>query len=173
MRKLLLAATALLPALFLAGLTASAANTSAQIVNCPPAFGCFSPNPISIKVGDNVTWTNNGSVTHTSTSNTGAWNTGNLTPGAISAAVTFNTTGTFAYHCAIHPSMTGTVIVSAAAPTVAPTSPPVRRLAQGGGGPALPIGSALFLLGLALLARRLRRDRLQRVHEPLDKTPDQ
>src|SRR2546425_8078529 len=158
MRKLLLAMVALLSALLLAGITVSAANSAAQIVNCPPAPGCFSPNPIAIKVGDTVTWTNNGAVTHTSTSNTGAWNTGNVAPGTTSAAVTFTSAGTFAYHCAIHPSMTGTVVVSAAAPTVAPTSPPVRRLASGGGGPGLPVGIALVLLGLALFAaRRLRR----------------
>jgi len=158
MRKLLIAAVALLPGLLAAGISVSAANSSAQIVDCAPAPGCFSPNPIAIKVGDTVTWTNNASVTHTSTSNTGAWNTGSLAPGATSAAVTFTSAGTFAYHCAIHPSMTGTVIVSAVAPTVAPTSSPVRRLAQGGGGPVLPVGTALVLLGLTLLATaRLRR----------------
>ena len=151
---------------------ADAANSSAQIVNCPPAFGCFTPNSIMIKVGDTITWTNNGSVTHTSTSNTGAWSTGNITPGATSSAVTFNTSGTFAYHCAIHPSMTGTVIVSAAAATPAPTSPPVPRLAAGGGGPQLPIGAALLLLGLGLLATRsVRRHRMQRLDKRVDKLP--
>ena len=143
--------------LVLASTAAWAANSSAQIVNCPPASGCFSPNPITIKVGDTVSWTNNGSVTHTATSNTGAWDTGPIASGATSTAVSFNTTGSFAYHCAIHPSMTGTVIVSAVSATPAPTSPPVRRLASGGAGPVPAIAATLLLLGFGLLALGNRR----------------
>jgi hypothetical protein len=68
--------------------------------------------------------------------------------------------------------MTGSVIVSAAAP--APTSPPVRSLAPGGGGPQLPIGIALLLLGVGLLAARgVRRDRPHRIGESIDKPPHQ
>ena len=143
--------------LVLESTAAWAANSSAQIVNCPPASGCFSPNPITIKVGDTVSWTNNGSVTHTATSNTGAWDTGPIASGASSSAVSFNTTGSFAYHCAIHPSMTGTVIVSAVSATPAPTSPPVRRLASGGAGPVPAVAATLLLLGFGLLALGNRR----------------
>jgi plastocyanin len=175
MRRLFLAVAVGISGLLLGPLTASAANSAAQIVNCPPASGCFTPNPITVKVGDTVTWTNNGAITHTSTSNTGAWNTGNLAPGATSSAVTFTTAGTFAYHCAIHPSMTGSVIVSAVAATApAASSPPVRGLAAGGGGPQLPIGVALFLLGfLLLVARGTRRQRPQGAGKGIDKLPHQ
>jgi len=117
MRKLLLAFALVIPGLLVVPLAASAANSPAQIVNCaatPP--WCFSPNPIRITAGSTVTWTNATAPTHTSTSDTGAWNTGNIAPGATSSAVAFPTAGTFTYHCAIHPSMAGTVIVSAAAP---------------------------------------------------------
>jgi plastocyanin len=173
MRKLFLALAAVIPGLLLVPLAASAANSPASIVNCagtPP--WCFSPNPIRITVGSTVTWTNSTAATHTSTSDTGAWNTGNIAPGATSAAVAFPTAGTFTYHCAIHPSMTGSVIVSAAAP--APSSPPVVGLAPGGGGPQLPIGAALLLLGLGLLAARgVRRDRPHGAGEGIDKLPHQ
>jgi hypothetical protein len=68
--------------------------------------------------------------------------------------------------------MTGSVIVSAAAP--APTSPPVRGLAPGGGGAQLPIGIALLLLGVGLLAPRgVRRNRPHGVRERVDKLPHQ
>jgi plastocyanin len=57
-----------------------------------------------------VTWTNNDSTTHTSTSNNGAWNSGGIAPGR-SFSQTFQTAGTFVYHCSIHPGMVGTVTV--------------------------------------------------------------
>jgi len=165
MRRLLLALAIVVPGWLLGSLVASATNSPAQIVNCagtPP--WCFSPKPIQVTVGSTVTWTNATAPVHTATSDTGAWDTGNIAPGATSSAVSFPTAGTFAYHCAIHPSMTGSVVVSAAAAT----SPPVRTLAPGGGGPPIPVGAGLLLLGLGLLAAR-RRDRTQRVRERIDK----
>jgi plastocyanin len=174
MRKLVLATVGLIPALLAAGISVSAANSPAQVVNCSTATACYSPNPIHVTVGSTVTWMNGTSIAHTATSDTGAWNTGAIAPGGTSSAVAFNTAGTFAYHCTFHADMHGSVIVSAASATPAATPAPVRGLASSGGGPALPIGSALLLLGLALLlAGRLRRHQLQRVDEPLDKTPDQ
>jgi plastocyanin len=171
MRKLLLGFAVVIPGFLFVSLAASAANSSAQIVNCGGTW-CFSPNPVRITAGSTVTWTNTTGPTHTSTSDTGAWTTGNIAPGTTSGAVSFPTAGTFTYHCAIHPTMTGSVIVSAAAP--APTSPPVRGLASGGGGPQLPIAAALLLLGFGLLASRgVRRDRPHRIRERIDKLPHQ
>jgi plastocyanin len=171
MRKLFVALAVAIPGLLWLPLAASAANSPAQIVNCAGATPwCFSPNPIRITAGSTVTWTNTTAPTHTSTSDAGAWNTGNIASGGTSSAVAFPTAGTFTYHCAIHPSMTGSVIVSAAAP--APSSPPVRGLAPGGGGPQLPIGIALLLLGVGLLAARgVRRNRPHGVGERVDKLP--
>src|SRR6267378_6699999 len=112
MRRLLLALAIVVPGWLLVPLAAGAANTSAQIVNCAgtPSW-CFSPKPIQITVGSTVTWTNATAPTHTATSDTGAWDTGNIASGATSTAISFPSAGTFTYHCAIHPSMTGSVIV--------------------------------------------------------------
>jgi hypothetical protein len=108
----------------------------------------------------------------TSTSDASGWSTSNIVLGTPSGAVSFPAPGTFAYHCAIHPTVIASVIVAAAVP--APTSPPVRGLASGGGGPQLPIAAALLLLGFGLLAARgIRRDRPQRVRERIDKLPHQ
>ena len=171
MRKVFLVIAVALPGLLLVPMAASAANAPAQIVDCSGAAPwCFSPNPIRVTAGSTVTWMNNTAPRHTATSDTGAWTTGSIGPGGTSAAVAFPTAGTFPYHCAIHPSMTATVIVSAAAAS----SPPVRGLASGGGGPQLPIGAALLLLGVGLLAARgVRRHRPHGAGEGIDKLPHQ
>ena len=82
----------------------------------------FSPSTLTIPPGTTVTVTNHGAVTHTWASDPGSaqtWNSGNLNPGA-SFSVTFNTPGTFGYHCNIHPFMTGRIVVTAAPATTAP-----------------------------------------------------
>src|SRR5262245_35504311 len=70
----------------------------------------FAPDDLAIGVGTTVTWTNGDSVAHTSTSDTGTWNSGTLAPGGR-FSFTFQAAGTFSYHCAIHPGMIGTVVV--------------------------------------------------------------
>jgi plastocyanin len=70
----------------------------------------YSPNPITIARGGAITWTNNDTTAHTSTSDTGTWNSGSLAPGA-SFTFTFSNSGSFIYHCTIHPGMVGTVTV--------------------------------------------------------------
>src|SRR5215510_12157241 len=70
----------------------------------------FAPNPVTVAVGGTVTWANNDSTTHTSTSDSGAWNSGSIVPGGTFTR-TFSTAGTFTYHCSIHPNIVGTVTV--------------------------------------------------------------
>jgi len=40
-----------------------------------------------------------------------AFNTGNIGGGKTSAPIAMNTAGSFPYHCSIHPTMTGTLVV--------------------------------------------------------------
>jgi plastocyanin len=70
----------------------------------------FAPPTISAKVGDAVTWTNQDSVPHTVTFDDKSVDSGNMAQGATFNH-TFDKAGTFAYHCSIHPQMTGTVTV--------------------------------------------------------------
>jgi plastocyanin len=70
----------------------------------------YTPDEIDVAAGATVTWTNTDSVAHTSTSNGSGWNSGNIAPGG-QFSFAFQTTGTFQYHCAIHPGMVGTVVV--------------------------------------------------------------
>jgi plastocyanin len=74
----------------------------------------FTPGTITVHVGDSITWTNNGPSPHTATASDGSFNTGTLRKGQ-SGSHTFTQAGTFAYICAIHPFMHGTVVVLASA----------------------------------------------------------
>jgi plastocyanin len=71
----------------------------------------FTPATITVNAGTTITWTNQDAVVHTVTSNTGAFASGSIGNGGT-YSFKFNTAGTFPYHCAVHPSMTATVIVN-------------------------------------------------------------
>lgn len=88
--------------------TANQATASGQI-NIKNMM--FTPSQISVSKGGTVTWTNNDSIAHTVTSDTGGeLNSGDIQPGSTYSH-TFNQTGSFQYHCSIHPSMRGTIVV--------------------------------------------------------------
>jgi plastocyanin len=76
----------------------------------------FSPTPVTISVGDTITWTNL-DIPHTVTSGSspsanGIWDSGVLLDGE-SFSRTFNEAGTFQYFCTIHPTqMIATVVVN-------------------------------------------------------------
>ena len=71
----------------------------------------FSPKRITVKVGQPITVANQDNVTHTLTANDGAFDTRDL-GGGHRDRLTVEAAGTYAYHCEIHPFMTGNVLVS-------------------------------------------------------------
>lgn len=71
----------------------------------------FGPQIVTVKAGTTVHWTNHDTEAHTVTSDTGAFSSPVLQPGA-SYAHTFTKPGTYSYHCSIHPFMTAKVVVS-------------------------------------------------------------
>ena len=70
----------------------------------------FSPSPIQIESGTEVTWRNEDPTAHTVTADGGSFDSGTLDPGSEFAS-TFEGTGTFDYFCQIDPTMRGTVRV--------------------------------------------------------------
>jgi plastocyanin len=70
----------------------------------------FQPSSITVSVGTTVTWTNTGSTTHTVTSDSGVFDSGDISPGD-NFQFTFENVGAYPYHCSIHTFMTGTVKV--------------------------------------------------------------
>ena len=91
---------------YVAGNVSSTAS-GALVVISGSAFG---PQNITINAGQTVTWRNDDAIAHTTTSDTGLWNSGNLATGNTYQR-TFSTAGTFTYRCTIHTFMTGTVTV--------------------------------------------------------------
>lgn len=68
----------------------------------------FSPASLTVKTGATVTWTNKDSVAHTVVGTD--FKSDQIAPGATYTHA-FTTAGSYDYHCSIHPSMTGTIIV--------------------------------------------------------------
>ena len=69
----------------------------------------FSQSSVTISVGTTVTWTNKDNGEHTVTSDNGVFNS-SVTNGAT-FSFTFTEAGEFPYHCDIHRSMKGKIIV--------------------------------------------------------------
>jgi len=73
----------------------------------------FSPASITVKKGTTVTWTNKDSAAHTVVETDGQTGpSSSMLDTGKSYTFTYNTAGTFKYHCSIHPDMTGTVTVT-------------------------------------------------------------
>ena len=70
----------------------------------------FNPSSITVSVNTTIKWTNKDADAHTATSNNGVFDSGSINDGGV-YSYHFTTPGTYAYHCSIHPHMTGTVIV--------------------------------------------------------------
>ena len=73
----------------------------------------FAPSPVTVNVGETVSWTNQGPSAHSATATGGSFDTGIFSKGGTRSA-TFNTAGHVLYICTPHPFMKGTVIVQAA-----------------------------------------------------------
>ena len=71
----------------------------------------FRRGTITVDRGTVVKWMNTGSNIHTTTSDTGSWDSEELAPGEIFRKK-FRRVGTFPYHCEIHNSMVGTITVT-------------------------------------------------------------
>ena len=147
-----------------------------QIVSVNVQNFAFDPPNITVAPGTTVTWVNNDQAPHTVTATdpAGAFDSGTLQPGQ-SFSFTFTQPGTtYAYYCAIHPSMTGTVTVTGGGAAVAQAGGTTAQAGGGGaaaqasgtgepqlaatGGPPLLVALAgLLLAGVGVLGLAVRR----------------
>ena len=95
---------------------ARAANADVDITDFK-----FTPSTITVNEGDTVFWHQKGRVGHSVTADDGSFDSSpgcDATPdndNCLKPGDTFHVTlptGTFAYHCKVHPSMTGTIVVN-------------------------------------------------------------
>lgn len=94
----------------------------------------FSPDNITIPVDTIVTWTNLGPMHHSATSDNGVFNSGLLAVGQ-KFSFTFTEVGTYKYHCAPHPFMHGTIIVTGGG-DLPPSKPTITGSSSGKPGTA-------------------------------------
>lgn len=72
----------------------------------------FAPADVSLRVGGSVTWTNTDATGHTvNSSGQGPLDSGSIGKGKVFTQ-TFDSAGTYAYFCAFHPFMKGTIEVT-------------------------------------------------------------
>ena len=90
--------------------TLTCAPAGADTLPVAVLFQAFSPAQIDALPGDAVQWSNGSERTHTVTANDGSFDSGDLPSGA-SFSVTVSAPGTYAFHCRIHPDMTGEIDV--------------------------------------------------------------
>jgi len=99
---------------------AALALAAAAAIACAPAradtlpvavlFQAFSPTQIDALPGDTIQWSNGSERTHTVTADDGSFDSGDLPSGAT-FSLTPGAPGTYAFHCRIHPDMTGEIDV--------------------------------------------------------------
>jgi plastocyanin len=102
-------------ALVIPGASLPASTATTKVVKITST--AFTPATVTIATGDAVKWTNKDTKTHQVVSNTGAFASPIIGAGK-SYTHTFNTAGTYRYHDALHPALTGKVVVTGPPPAV-------------------------------------------------------
>ena len=74
-------------------------------------FAAYGPEQLDVLPGQKVLWTNVSQRTHTVTSDTGLFDSGDVESDSR-YSFQFNTTGIYRYHCTIHANMTGRIRVT-------------------------------------------------------------
>jgi plastocyanin len=73
----------------------------------------FVPVMLTVKVGETVTFVNDDDDAHTATADDKSWDSDGLNQGQRWTHA-FTTAGSVAYHCTVHPTMHGTIVVRSA-----------------------------------------------------------
>ncbi len=104
-------ATGIGGAMFWASSPTSAVAAATAPGNVTIADFAFDAPTVDVTTGSTLTWTNADGFAHSVVSSDGSFESERLATGA-SFTHTFDAAGSFTYICGIHPSMTGTVVVT-------------------------------------------------------------
>ncbi len=116
-------AAGLLATILLTLMVLASGSVQAATVTVSAHDYAFTPNELTVSVGDAVRWTFSGEP-HTVTSRDGLFDSGITDPGG-SFQFRFTRPGTYRYYCQVHPEqMSGTIVVRAGAATPRPTASP-------------------------------------------------
>ena len=85
-------------------------TTDAGVVAVSIVDYAFQPADVTAKTGQVIAFTNTGQAPHTATVD-GGCTTPTIQPGKADG-LTFSVAGTYKFHCSIHSSMTGTIVIS-------------------------------------------------------------
>jgi plastocyanin len=105
-----------------AAAAAGAAPAHADTIPVVALFQEFSPSSIDAIVGDTIAWSNVSERTHTVTADDESFDSGEL-PGGGAFSTIAASSGTLAYHCTIHPGMSGEIDVRRVTLGVLPPAP--------------------------------------------------
>ena len=122
---------------------------------------CFTPTVLHARVGDTVTWVNDGPDVHTvSGANISFGNYDEIAPGT-QVTYRFTTSGAYPYYCFLHDGMVGTLVVgdgtgrgaassSVAQPRSQPATPERVAVTSGGQTPVLFLILAVIIAAVAV-----------------------
>jgi plastocyanin len=144
-------------ALVLAG-SVHAASASVKMTEASERYA-FTPATVFVHVGDGVAWTNTTDAPHTVTSDSGSELDSSTLNEDATFNHTFNTAGTFAYHCTVHGYMHGTVEVLAAGAALPATNTAPVKTAPSAPISATTLSAVAFAFGLLLFGLFIRRRR--------------
>ena len=109
--RLLLLTFASLVAILGLGLVTSGGRALADDATIKIANFTFDPPTLTVKAGTTVTWVNADDIPHLVTEKDGKFHSSALDTND-KFSQTFSTAGTVEYYCAIHPKMTGKIVVT-------------------------------------------------------------
>jgi PQQ-dependent dehydrogenase (methanol/ethanol family) len=85
-------------------------KTGTQVALGGPRDDAIVPVRLRARLGERVTWTNNGQEAHTAVARDGTWRTSSIAPGS-SVAIVFDKPGSHVYFCSEHPWAIGEIVV--------------------------------------------------------------
>jgi plastocyanin len=104
------------------GTPTSGSQTAAASVCSEPAAGTAADveasvggntwGPVNAKVGDVITWSNGDAVPHKVGLDDGSCTMSRNITGDAPQSLVFSAAGSYPFHCTVHPSMKGTIVIS-------------------------------------------------------------